>query len=63
MAMSRDKFGNDQMLVNCKPNKNGYPTGYFEMGGKLYKVGVSNNLKDGGYWVTVTKKDRARRSF
>jgi hypothetical protein len=56
-----DRFGNEYQLVNCKPNKNGYPTGYLEMGNKLYQFAVSENKKDGGYWVRVTSLKKSSR--
>jgi hypothetical protein len=54
-SVRSDKYGRPTSLCKCKPNKNGYPEGYIELGGSLYKFAVSNNLKDGGYWVSVTK--------
>jgi len=58
-----DKYGRPTMLVKCKPNKNGFPEGYLEIGSQLYKCAVSNNLKDGGYWIQVTKLAKQNRSM
>lgn len=51
-----DRFQNPFQLVGCKPNKNGFPVGYVEIGGKTYKIEPSQAQKDGiAYWVKVTK--------
>jgi len=54
----RDKFGNEQKLVALKPNKNGYPVGYLEVGGKLFKMeyspASSDNRAGAIGWVRVT---------
>lgn len=58
-----DRFGNRYQVVGCKPNKNGYPVGYVEVGGKLFKLEPSESNKDGVHsWIRVTelKKDRGR---
>jgi len=53
--ISTDRFGNAYQLIGCKPNKNGYPVGYIELGGKLYKIEPSPSNKEGvDYWVKVT---------
>lgn len=51
-----DRFGQLTMLVACKPNKNGYPVGYLEIGGKLYKLEPSQANKEGVlYWIKATQ--------
>lgn len=51
-----DRFGNPTKLVGCKPNKNGFPVGYLEIGNQLYKLepSKSNNEKY-SHWIKVTK--------
>lgn len=57
-----DRFGNPYQLVSCKENKNGFPVGYVELGGKLYKIEPSEAKKDGVlYWVKVTKVDQKKK--
>jgi len=58
-----DKYGRATTLCKCKPNNNGFPEGYVELGGSLYKLAVSNNLKDGGYWVNLTKMPKRNMSM
>ena len=61
----QDRFGNDYVLCNVKEKESGFNKGFVEIGGKLYKVEVSDNKKDGGaYWVKITKlKKRHNGSF
>jgi len=57
-SVRTDKFGNPTMLVGCKPNKknDAFNKGYAELGGKLYKIEVSEATKEGyAYWVKITK--------
>lgn len=55
--MSRNRFGNEQMIVSLKGKKNpDFPQGYAEIGGKLYKFTVSRAKKDGvEFWLTIEK--------
>ena len=63
-----DRFGNTYELVSCKANRNGYPVGYVEIKGQLYKVEpspASNGKEDRRgreimYWVKVTKVEKRR---
>lgn len=62
--ISSDRFGNPYQLIGCKPNKNDYPVGYVELGGKLYKIEPSPANKEGVlYWVKITAvKKQAQHS-
>jgi hypothetical protein len=64
--VTKDKFGNNKMVVSLKDKKgNGYPKGYGEIKGKLYKFEYSDAKKDGVEgWVSVTevsKRDNSNR--
>lgn len=65
--ISTDRFGNPFQLIGCKDKKgNGFPYGYVELGGKLYKVEPSSAQKDGvEYWVKITavKKRSSHQSM
>lgn len=72
MAMYRKKsrgarvnrFGNAEKVIGIKPNRNGYPTGYVEIGNKLYQIGVSHANKDGyDYWVRLTHLNNRPTNF
>lgn len=61
--ISTDRFGNSYQVVGCKENRGGYPVGYAEIGGKLYKIEPSDSNKDGvKMWVKITlmKNDRPK---
>lgn len=69
MAIGTDRFGNPQAIVGMKDKKgNGFPYGFVEIKGTLYKVEVSNSNKEGvEAWVKITKvtpraKNNQRRS-
>jgi hypothetical protein len=54
--ISNDRFGNPYQVIGCKPNKGGYPVGYVELGGKLYKLEPSPSNKDGVQeWIKITQ--------
>lgn len=54
--IKNDRFGNPYQVIGCKPNKGGFPVGYVELGGKLYKIEPSDAQKDGvAMWVKVTQ--------
>ena len=57
-----DKWGNPSILKGAKINDAGYAKAvYVELGGKTYKIDVSDANKDGvKYWVRVTKVDAQR---
>lgn len=57
MANGQDRFGNPQVVVGLKDKKGtGYPVGYIEIGGQLFKVTTSPSNKEGVLeWVTLTK--------
>ncbi len=61
--VQRDKFGNEFQLIGCKDRKGtGYGVGYFEVGGKLFKVEASEAKKDGyTHWVKITKVNKQAR--
>ena len=40
-----DRFGNETMLIGCKPNKNGFPVGWVEIKGQLYKLEPAKSKK------------------
>lgn len=56
-----DKFGNPYQVVGCKDLKDtGYPKGYVELGGKLYKLEPSKSNKEGtAMWIKVTQVKKA----
>lgn len=57
--LKSDRFGNPYQVIGCKANKGGYPVGYVELGGKLYKVEPSKANKEGvEMWVKVTQVKR-----
>jgi len=58
-----DRFGNPSTLIACKPNKNGYPTGYVKLKGQLYQVAISENKKYGGYWAKITKLESTKKAM
>ena len=65
--MSRDRFGNDQIVVGLKPKKgkpDSFPRGYFEMGNKLFKVTTSRSKRDDVVeWVTITIVEKQNSQF
>lgn len=55
-TIKNDRFGQPYQVIGCKENKNGYPVGYAELGGKLYKIEPSDSNKDGvKTWVKITQ--------
>jgi hypothetical protein len=54
--MALDKFGNEVTVIGCKDKKGtGFPKGYFEWKGQLFKVEPSTAKKDGvEVWIRVT---------
>lgn len=61
-----DRFGNEQAVVGLKDKKGtGYPKGYIEIKGDLFKITTSPSNKEGVHeWVTLTKmKKQAGRGF
>mgnify|MGYP000364261049 CR=1 FL=1 len=54
---SLDKFGNKYTVVGCKDKKgDGFPKGYIELSGKLYKLEPSKSNKEGvDVWIRVTE--------
>jgi len=59
-----NRFGNAEKVVGIKPNRNGYPTGYVEIGNQLYQLGVTNSNKDGvEFWVRLTKLAKRPTNF
>ncbi len=61
-TVSRDRFGNEFILVGCKDKKGtGYGAGYLEVGGKLFKLEPSPANKDGySHWIRVTKVEKRK---
>lgn len=58
-----DRFGNQYLLVGCKLNKKGYPVGYAELGGKLYKIEPAKSNKDGvEEWIKITRVQRSQKT-
>lgn len=55
--ISTDRFGNPYQVIGCKDKKgNGFPSGYVELGGKLYKLEPSSSNKEGvDMWIRVTQ--------
>lgn len=61
--IKNDRFGNPFQVVGCKPNKGGYPVGYAELSGKLYKIEPSESKKDGvDMWVKITQVKKNQNS-
>lgn len=54
--IKNDRFGNPFQVIGCKDVKGtGFPKGYVELGGKLYKLEPSQAKKDGvEVWIKVT---------
>lgn len=51
-----DRFGNPYQVVSCRENRGGYPVGYAEIQGKLYKIEPADSNKEGvKMWVRITK--------
>lgn len=64
--MGFDKFENEYTVVGCKDKKGkGYPSGFFEFKGQLFKVEPSPSNKEGvDMWVRITvMKKRAASNF
>lgn len=55
-----DRFGNPQVVVGLKDKKGtGFPKGYIEIKGTLYKITTSPSNKDGVHeWVTLTQMSK-----
>lgn len=55
--VSTDRFGQAYQVIGCKDKKGtGFPKGYIELKGKLYKLEPSNANKDGvDMWIRVTE--------
>ncbi|GEL11814.1 hypothetical protein SAMN05192550_2810 [Flavobacterium glycines] len=62
MAQGQDKFGNPQVVVGLKDKSgSGYPKGFIEIGGSLFKITTSPSNKEGVHeWVTLTKMQKNR---
>lgn len=61
-----DRFGNEQVVVGLKDKKGtGFPKGYIEVKGDLFKITTSQSNKEGVMeWVTLTKmKKQGSRGF
>ena len=59
-----NRFGNAEKVIGIKANRNGYPTGYVEIGSQLYQIGVTNSNKDGvEFWVRLTKLAKRPKNF
>ncbi|SHF14043.1 hypothetical protein SAMN05444377_10485 [Flavobacterium fontis] len=61
--ISTDRFGNPYQVIGLKDTKGtGFPKGYVELGGKLYKLEHSPSQKEGvEAWIRVTKVDQKQR--
>jgi hypothetical protein len=60
-----DRFNNPYQVIGCKdPKDTGFPKGYVELGGKLYKLEPSKANKEGvDVWIKVTQvKKQAQHS-
>lgn len=62
--VSKDRFGNDYILVGLKDKKGtGFPKGYAEIKGQLYKIEFSESKKEGTEgWVKLTKVVKQKSS-
>lgn len=62
--VSKDRFGNDYILVGLKDKRGtGFPKGYCEIKGQLYKVEFSESRKEGTEgWVKLTKVQKRNSS-
>lgn len=62
--ISTDRFGNAYQVIGCRDKKGtGFPYGYVELGGKLYKIEPSESKKDGvDMWVKITAVKKQNRA-
>lgn len=62
--INTDKFGQSYQVIGCKDKKaSGFPKGYVELGGKLYKLEPSKADKDGvEVWIRVTAVKKQTQS-
>lgn len=62
--ISTDRFGNSYQVVGCRDKKgNGFPVGYVELKGQLYKLEPSKAEKDGvDAWIKVTAIKKQTRA-
>lgn len=63
--VSKDRFGNDFVLVGCKPKKKNekYSVGYVEIKGQLYKIEPTEAEKEGiMFWCKLTKLEKRKPS-
>ncbi len=62
--ISKDKFGNEYQVVGCKDKKEtGFPKGFIEIKGQLYKLEPSESKKEGvEVWIKVTKMEKRKTS-
>lgn len=59
-----DKQNRPYKLVGLKKNKNGFPVGYVEMNGNLYKIDVSTSKKEGvELWIKFTKLPKRNNNY
>lgn len=61
--VTKDRFGNNCMIVGLKDNGKGYPKGFIEIKGTLYKLEYSDSKKDPVLcWLKFTEMPRQRRT-
>lgn len=62
--ITNDRFGNPYQVIGCKDKKGtGFPKGYVELGGKLYKLEPSPASKEGvEVWIKVTAVKKQTQS-
>jgi len=61
--VKNDRFGNPYQVIGCKPNKNGFPVGYVELGSKLYKLEPSDSQNPKySHWVKVTEVKKQNKN-
>lgn len=65
MFWRQNRFGQEELVLAIRDKKkNGFPYGYVNIGGKVYKVFVNNANKDGvSYWVKFVKTNFRPRNY
>ena len=61
--VSKDRFGNNYLVVGLKDNGKGFPRGYVEIKGTLYKLEYSDSKKEPVLcWIRFTEMPKQRKS-
>ncbi len=61
--VSKDRFGNNCLVIGLKDNGKGFPRGYIEIKNQFFKVEYSDSKKDGVLgWLKFTEMPKNRKS-